>query len=89
MPVVTPVQREEPQDGGESSRRNARRGLVLFGAYCVIYGGFVLLCAFSPGAMEWAPVAGLSLAVVYGMGLIGGAMALAVLYTWLCRGSAN
>jgi uncharacterized membrane protein (DUF485 family) len=70
---------------GEASRANTRRGLVLFAAYLAAYGAFVVLNAFHPLVMEATPVAGLNVAVLYGMGLIAGAFALAVIYVWLCR----
>ncbi len=65
--------------------RNARIGLVLFGIYLLLYGGFVLLCAFSPGTMEITPVPGINLAILYGFGLIVAALVLALLYGWLCK----
>lgn len=84
-----PASSEERGAGedGQVSKQNARRGLVLFGAYLVFYGGFVFLNAFNPRLMEATPVAGLNLAVLYGMGLIAGALVLAVIYAWLCRGA--
>ena len=65
--------------------RNARIGLVLFGVYLLLYGGFVLLSAFSPDTMESTPVAGINLAILYGFGLIAAALILALVYGWLCR----
>jgi uncharacterized membrane protein (DUF485 family) len=66
-------------------KRNSRIGLVLFGIYLVLYGGFVLLNAFSPETMEKTPVAGVNLAILYGFGLIIAALVLALLYGWLCK----
>ena len=66
-------------------KRNSRIGLVLFGIYLVLYGGFVLLNAFSPETMEKTPMAGVNLAILYGFGLIIAALALALLYGWLCK----
>lgn len=65
--------------------RNARIGLVLFGVYLLLYGGFVLLNAFSPDTMAVKPVAGINLAILYGFGLIAAALVLALLYGWLCK----
>ncbi len=64
--------------------RNARIGRVLFTIYLLLYGGFVLLNAFSPETMEITPVAGINLAILYGFGLIVAAFVLALLYGWLC-----
>jgi uncharacterized membrane protein (DUF485 family) len=69
--------------------RNARIGLVLFTVYVVLYGGFVLLNAYAPETMEWTPVAGINLAIIYGFGLIVAALVLALLYGWLCRERGN
>ena len=69
--------------------RNARIGLVLFGVYSLLYGGFVLLNAFSPDTMEFTPVAGINLAILYGFGLIATALILALVYGWLCKPSES
>ncbi len=60
--------------------RNARLGLVLFFVYLALYGGFVFLNAFSPKTMEWTPVGGINLAILYGFGLIIAALVMALLY---------
>ena len=65
--------------------RNARVGLILFGIYLVLYGGFVLLNAFSPTTMEATPIAGVNLAILYGFGLIVAAIVMSLLYGFLCR----
>lgn len=69
--------------------RNARIGLILFTVYLALYGGFVLLNAFSPDTMEVPVLAGVNLAIVYGFGLIIGALVLALLYGYLCRGTGT
>ena len=65
--------------------RNARTGMVLFVVYLVLYGGFVLLNAFSADTMESTPIPGVNLAILYGFGLIVTAFLLALLYGFLCR----
>lgn len=64
--------------------RNAKIGYVLFGIYLLLYGGFVLLNAFAPDAMEQT-VGGINLAILYGFGLILAAIVLALLYGVLCK----
>lgn len=66
--------------------RNARIGLVLFAIYLLLYAGFVLLNVF--GA-EWMAVTILdvNISVWYGLGLIIAALALALVYAFLCRSS--
>lgn len=71
------------------AQRNARIGLRLFLVYLVFYGGFVLLTAFKPEAMEATPAAGVNLAIWYGFALIIAAFALAMIYGWLCRAQAD
>ena len=66
--------------------RNARLGLQLFCVYLVLYGGFVLLAAFSPTTMEITPLAGINLAILYGFALIVGALIMALIYGALCHG---
>lgn len=65
--------------------RNARIGMVLFVVYFILYGGFVVLNAFRPDLMEKTPVAGLNLAILYGFGLIVGALILSLIYGALCK----
>jgi uncharacterized membrane protein (DUF485 family) len=64
--------------------RNSRNGLILFAVYLLFYGGFVFINAFDPASMERTPIAGLNLAVLYGFGLIIGAVVLSAIYGVLC-----
>lgn len=72
-----------------SEPSHARLGLWLFTTYLVAYAGFVGLNAFAPEAMERPTVGGVNLAITYGFGLIAAAFALALVYAWLCRTSAE
>src|SRR5688500_9379515 len=76
------------RDEGPPVPARARYGAALFAFYVVAYGGFVLLNAFAPSAMEATPFAGVNLAVLLGLGLIGLAFLLALFYDWLCRDTA-
>jgi uncharacterized membrane protein (DUF485 family) len=69
--------------------RNARIGLWLFAVYVLLYGGFMALSAFYPERMRRAVLAGVNLAVIYGLALILGAFFLALLYMFLVRGRAG
>ena len=69
--------------------RNARYGLALFAAYAALYGAFMILTAFAPQVMETVAVAGVNLAVLYGLALIAAAFLLALVYAWLCRAPAG
>lgn len=64
---------------------NARIGLILFGLYLALYGGFIGLAAFAPQAMSAPLLAGANVAIVYGLGLIVAAFVLAMVYMVLCR----
>ena len=64
---------------------NARVGLVLFVVYLILYGGFVFLNAFAPETMETTPLAGVNLAILYGLGLIVAALVLALIYGWMSK----
>jgi uncharacterized membrane protein (DUF485 family) len=78
-----PANDAEPEDA-VASARNARSGLLLFAIYFAFYAAFVAINAFWPDVMSRS-VAGVPLAVSYGMALIGGAILLSLVYTWLCR----
>jgi uncharacterized membrane protein (DUF485 family) len=81
----TPPSRSGAAPTATVSARNARYGLALFALYLALYAGFVALNAFHPETMDLVPWLGVNLAVWYGLGLIGAALVLAVVYAWLCR----
>jgi phosphotransferase system glucose/maltose/N-acetylglucosamine-specific IIC component len=75
------------QDSGPdpASRYKSRLGVGMFIVYCLVYAGFVFTNVLTEGrAMQTIVVAGLNLAVVYGMGLIIFALVLALIYNYLC-----
>ena len=67
-----------------ASSYKSRLGVRMFLVYAVVYAGFVLINVLWPKTMGIIVVAGLNLAVVYGFGLIVFAMALALIYNWMC-----
>ena len=64
-------------------------GMTLFCVYLVLYTGFVLINATVPQLMEWTPLAGLNLAILYGFALIIVAIVLSVLYGFLAAHRDN
>lgn len=62
----------------------ARMGLRLFCVYAAFYLLFVVINLVQPSLMEIVVVAGLNLAVVYGMVLIVSALVLAIGYDRAC-----
>jgi uncharacterized membrane protein (DUF485 family) len=76
-------------DHPEVSAANARAGLVLFFVYLAAYAGFMGLAAFAPQAMSAPVLAGVNLAITYGMGLIFGALVIAAIYMWICGRNAR
>src|SRR5436309_1444752 len=73
----------------EISTANARAGLALFFVYLAFYAIFVLLAAFAPEAMGRPVLAGVNLAITYGMGLIIGSFVVAALYMACCARNAR
>ncbi len=69
--------------------RSSPLGLTLFSVYLVIYIGFVLINAAAPQLMEWTPLAGLNLAILYGFALIIIAIVLSVVYGYLAARRDN
>jgi uncharacterized membrane protein (DUF485 family) len=78
-----------PDDHPAQSAANARAGLVLFFIYLAFYAGFVGLAAFSPSAMGRPVLAGVNLAITYGLALIFGAFLVAALYMLACSRNAQ
>jgi uncharacterized membrane protein (DUF485 family) len=76
-------------DHPEVSAANARAGLVLFVVYLAFYAGFMGLAAFAPETMGRPVLAGINLAITYGMGLIVGALVVAAIYMALCARNAR
>jgi uncharacterized membrane protein (DUF485 family) len=76
--------RPNKDDHPETTARNSKNGLILFAVYLVIYGAYVLVNAFAPALME-RTLAGVTLAIMSGFGLIIAAFVLALVYGWLCR----
>jgi uncharacterized membrane protein (DUF485 family) len=70
---------QRPASPGERWR------LWLFLFYLAFYLGFMLLTTFRLDLMASEPFGGVNLAVLYGLALIVAALALALLYMWLCR----
>jgi uncharacterized membrane protein (DUF485 family) len=60
-------------------------GLVLFVVYLAAYVGFVAMAAMSRGAMARPAWGGVNVAVLYGFGLIVGALVISIVYMLLCR----
>jgi uncharacterized membrane protein (DUF485 family) len=81
-PGVTPSNDDAPH----IAARNARVGMVLFVFYSACYAAFVLTCVFAPDRMAARPWAGINLAIWSGFGLLGLALVMSLLYSWLCRG---
>lgn len=61
-----------------------RIGVWMFLLYAAIYAAFVAINLLRPLWMEKEIVFGLNLAVVYGFGLIGFALVLALIYNTMC-----
>jgi uncharacterized membrane protein (DUF485 family) len=76
-------------DAHPSRRASGALRFWLFGLYLACYLAYTILTAFNRPLMASAPFGGANLAVLSGFGLIGAALALALLYWWLCRDAAG
>ena len=63
-----------------------RLDFACFFLYSAVYVGFMALAAFRSDLMATKVFSGINLAVVYGMGLIVGAIGLALFSSFLHRG---
>lgn len=80
--ATEPISSEKPVD--ETIKRNARYGLCLFAVYLSFYGCFIALNLAAPKVMAGPALGGMNLAIVFGFALILAAIALALLYMWMC-----
>ncbi len=71
-------------DHPEVQAINTRNATLLFLVYLAMYAGFMGLASYAPKSMGVKVLAGVNLAIVYGMGLIIAAVALAMVYMYLC-----
>ncbi len=71
------------------SARNSRTGLWLFALYLAVYVVFVGMAAFAPETMGQSTPLGPNVAIVYGFGLIFGAVIMAMVYMFLCKRNAD
>lgn len=69
--------------------RNSRTGLWLFAVYLTSYVVFVAMAAYAPATMGKETPLGPNVAVLYGFGLILGAVLLAMVYMLLCKLNAD
>lgn len=81
-----PAAKEEKDN---SSDWKAKLGIKLFWLYAVIYAGFVGIAVYLPRIMKAPVLAGVNLAIVYGMGLIVLAIVLGVIYNHVCTRKEN
>lgn len=64
--------------------------MILFVIYVALYLGFMILAAFDPELMaKPTPLAGVNLAIVYGVGLIVAALVLAFVYTLVSKSAES
>src|SRR5262245_51207556 len=84
MKSTFPPSKTSTDDHPDVSAANARAGLVLFFIYLAFYAGFMGLAAFAPQAMARPALAGVNLAITYGMALIVWALVIAAIYLVIC-----
>lgn len=74
----------DPDDDTDLSARSTPLGLRLFLVYLLLYGGYMGATVLAPGAMA-STVAGVNVAILYGLVLIVTALLLALAYVTLLR----
>jgi uncharacterized membrane protein (DUF485 family) len=71
-------------DHPEVESINTRNATILFLVYLALYAGFMGVASYAPKSMGVKVLAGVNLAIIYGMGLIIVAVLLAMVYMYLC-----
>lgn len=72
-----------------ASKQKTKLGIILFFVYAIIYVGFVIIGLVYTNLMSIQVIAGLNLAVVYGMGLIILAAVMGYIYSLVCTHMEN
>jgi uncharacterized membrane protein (DUF485 family) len=72
------------QEKDNASDWKAKLGIKLFWLYCIIYMGFVGIAVFATDLMKKPVLAGVNLAIIYGMALIVFAVILGLIYNHVC-----
>jgi uncharacterized membrane protein (DUF485 family) len=67
-----------------ASEWKAKLGIKLFWLYCAVYAGFVALAVFATETLKTPVLAGVNLAIIYGMALIVFALILGLIYNHVC-----
>ena len=73
-------------DADKAAVRKSKLGVILFIAYTLVYGGFVVLELVNPELMDSHILGKQNLSIVYGFGLIVLAMVMGFIYNALCSG---
>lgn len=79
-----PAPEVDHDDHPEVESINTRNATILFLIYLALYAGFMGLASYAPQKMGVKVLAGVNLAIIYGMGLIIVAVLLAMVYMYLC-----
>lgn len=74
----------DPAEHPHLVSRNARYGLVLFAMYVALYAAFIGLATFRPELLAAPAPGGGNWAIAFGLGLIGAAFLLSLVYMVLC-----
>lgn len=72
-----------------ASKKKSRLGMILFVIYALLYGAFVIIGISHTHLLGIKVIAGLNLAVVYGMGLIVLAAVMGYFYSMICTNMEN
>ncbi|MCU0857709.1 MAG: DUF485 domain-containing protein [Pontiellaceae bacterium] len=78
-----------PAEKDNASAWKAKLGIKLFWLYCIIYMGFVALAVFATETLKTPVLAGVNLAIIYGMALIVFAIILGLIYNHVCTKKEN
>ncbi len=72
-----------------ASKWKSKLGIKLFWLYCIVYMGFVGIAVFATETMKTPVLAGVNLAIIYGMALIIFAIILGLIYNHACTKKEN
>lgn len=75
---------QKTEEAEALTKKKTKLGIRLFFIYLILYAGFVVIGVFQYELLSINIIAGMNLALIYGIGLIVFAVVLGIVYNYYC-----